>query len=1135
MAPEQVQSHRPIDARADVFSLGCVLFECLTGSAAFQAEHPMALLAKVVFAEPPLLREARPEAPGALEDLLSRMLAKDPDARPRHGGEVAEALTVLEARVSVRTGADATVALTRGERRTISVALIGPDPDSAKSGERERDHTLNQNEADLADALRKGAAAWGGRLEELRDGTVAVSIGGARLATDQAAQAARCALWLREHAGGRAVALATGRGEVTGGRAAAEAIDRAAKLLLSRLVEADKGAVEGAPPIALDEMTARLLDARFDVREGDKGMFLHGERVLAERARLLLNKPTACVGRDRELSTLTQMFAECVEEPLAQAALLIGPAGIGKSRIAQELLARLRAGGEPMAVWIGRGDSLRAGSALGLLGQALRSACGIRGDEPFLERREKLWTRVASRIAEGERRRVAEILGEMIGTPFPDDDSVLLRTARRSAQIMTDEMRRAWVDFLRAETAAQPVLLVLEDLHWGDGVTVRFVDAALRDLGDKPWMVLSPARPEVYEVFPKLWTGRRVQEIQVPQLGKRASERLARQVLGDDVGAETMERLIARAEGNAFYLEELIRATAEHRGEELPETVVAMVQSRLEALDDEDRLVLRAAAVFGGVFWLGGVTALLGGSKRAASVERCLLALVEREALVRQPESRFSGEAEFTFRHALLREGAYSMLTGEDRTLGHRLAGEWLEEAGERDPKLLAEHFHRGESGARASTYYLRAAEQALEGGDCETAIKLSAQGIMHGRDPLLIADLRAIDGEARFRIGDLQGALGAVKAALTVARQGSRTEGRAIHAGIISAIYLRDTDTLREPMDRLLHTEPEPDAIALLASALFSVIAACLFAAQRARAELCLRRLEQVTAGVMDHDPMALAWVELARAAWACHIERDFWGYLEHARAAAIQYERSGVGGYCLFAQVYIAASYWCVGLFDRAEEEFARTLAMVPETGTQATSAVLCRAMMLVDQRKLEEASALIAWVAQQAEAEGDQLLSLSARAVRAEIHLYKGDLDAADSDALALNEAAGTDPYTGMWYITLFACVHLAQGRAAEAAESAARAFAQSRACDMGYCIRHATLLLVRAEAFLALGDHHAARQAIREARDDLLRRAAKIPDEEPEVRRCFLENIPDHRRTLELARQWLGEGGTTAPPT
>src|SRR5262245_55570730 len=125
MAPEQVQGHPEVDARTDVFALGCVLFECVAGQAAFVAEHPMALLAKVVFAEPPRLCEVRPEAPEALDQLVSRMLTKDLDGRPRNGAAVAEALAALEARMSSRGGQAPLVALTRVERRAVSIVLIG--------------------------------------------------------------------------------------------------------------------------------------------------------------------------------------------------------------------------------------------------------------------------------------------------------------------------------------------------------------------------------------------------------------------------------------------------------------------------------------------------------------------------------------------------------------------------------------------------------------------------------------------------------------------------------------------------------------------------------------------------------------------------------------------------------------------------------------------------------------------------------------------------------------------------------------------------------------------------------------------------------------------------------------------------
>jgi predicted ATPase len=320
----------------------------------------------------------------------------------------------------------------------------------------------------------------------------------------------------------------------------------------------------------------------------------------------------------------------------------------------------------------------------------LRGAFDIRGDEPLSERRSTLIRRLAQRIGAAEQQTVAELLGEIMGVPFSGEDSALLRSARRDPQVMSHEMCQAWVDFLGAECSVQPVLLILENLHWGDWPTVRFVDRALHDLMKKPWMVLAVARPEVHERFSNLWEGRHIHEIRLTPLRKRASEQWVRQALGDRAGAEMVERLIALSGGHPFYLQEMIRAAAQQNGEGLPEAVVEVEQRKLGALDAEDRRVLRAASLFGEVFWLGGVAALLGGAEQAAQVQSRLLGLVD--VVARRPESRFAGENEFAFRHVLLREAAYAMLTDADRILGQRLAFEWLLSRGESEPQLPGRH-----------------------------------------------------------------------------------------------------------------------------------------------------------------------------------------------------------------------------------------------------------------------------------------------------------------------------------------------------------------------------------------------------------------------------------------------------------
>src|SRR5262249_26780766 len=146
-------------------------------------------------------------------------------------------------------------------------------------------------------------------------------------------------------------------------------------------------------------------------------------------------------------------------------------------------------------------------------------------------------------------------------------------------------------------------------------------------------------RPEVDELFPDLWRERGAQEIRVNALSRKASEKLVRAVLADDAGPGTVARLVSQAEGNAFYLEELIRQAAEGRSDELPGTVLAMVQARLEALPDGARRVLRAASVFGQTFWAGGVAALVGGVATSAQVSDWLTVLAEQEIVSRRGQT----------------------------------------------------------------------------------------------------------------------------------------------------------------------------------------------------------------------------------------------------------------------------------------------------------------------------------------------------------------------------------------------------------------------------------------------------------------------------------------------------------------
>ena len=144
--------------------------------------------------------------------------------------------------------------------------------------------------------------------------------------------------------------------------------------------------------------------------------------------------------------------------------------------------------------------------------------------------------------------------------------------------------------------------------------------------------------------------------------------------------------------------------------------------------------MLRAGSVFGQAFWRGGVCTLLGADARDATDE--LEALVDAELLERRTTSKFPGESEYVFRHALVRDAAYSMFTADDRRTGHRLAGAWLEDKGAHDPLVLAEHFELGAVPHRAIEQLRRAAELALEGNDFEAVLgHVERQGHVDGGD----------------------------------------------------------------------------------------------------------------------------------------------------------------------------------------------------------------------------------------------------------------------------------------------------------------------------------------------------------------------------------------------------------------
>jgi hypothetical protein len=715
LAPEQAQRGGQLDARADVFALGCVLFECLTGRAAFAGEHLVAVLAKILLDEPPRVSELRPDASPALDDLVARMLAKDPERRPRDGAAVLDALSSMK-----RAPATTLVtrrALTKGEQQYLSVIVA---TGRVRAGRSEATTLAAATFEDAATtALRAVVVKFGGSLERLDGDAIVVTIARRGEATDHAVRAARCALSLRALLPTGALSLATGRGVIEGRLPAGEVIDRAAKLL--RAASSSEG-------VAIDDVTRGLLDARFEINASGA---LISERDTLDPVRTVLGRPSLFVGRGRELESLVGYFEDWVDEPRSGAMLVVAPAGMGKSRLVRELRGRLASREVPPTVLITRGDPLRMSSPFALAVHLIRDATAMVDADAPDERVRKLSARIEDCVPSEDRARVVEFLGELAGAPSIEP-SALLRGARRTPSQMAEQIQAAIEDWLAAECERAPVLLVVEDLHWGDKASVKAFDAVLRRLREKPFVLVALARPEVAEAFPMLWRSASLQKVQLSALARRAGEQLVRAALPSASGDE-VARLVERAGGNALHLEELIRAVASGLGDALPETVIAMVAARFDELESAARRALRAASILGRTFWGGAVAALLGDENAAASASEqatWLDALVEREVLSRSSTSRFAGQVEYAFHHALLRDAAYAMLTSADRVLGHRLAGDWLERAGEADFAVLAGHFEVGGEPERAAKLYLSAAQQALSRNELDEGLELAARGL---------------------------------------------------------------------------------------------------------------------------------------------------------------------------------------------------------------------------------------------------------------------------------------------------------------------------------------------------------------------------------------------------------------------
>jgi hypothetical protein len=837
MAPEQARGDRDLDARVDVYALGAMLYALLAGVPPIIAPNLIGLLAKIVVEDPVPVEQLRPNVPAELARLVGAMLAKSRDDRPADAAAVAAALAAVpetgEAGQAIAGARSDHAPPTIREQRVVSilmasglVATAAPFADTAA----------------LATLSAGSAAAAGGPLV-LADGTRLVVFAGPESPGDLAARAASYALGLRGTAPS-AIAIATGRAVLAGDRPVGEVIDRAARLLAGA-----RGAIR------CDVDTAGLIESRFELEPDDAGATIVGARGAdGETVDTLLGKPSRCVGRDRELSALEGYYAESVGECAARAVLVIADAGVGKSRLARELVRRLEARDDPPGVWIARGEPASMASPFAGIASAIARAAHVELADSLPVRSAKLEARLD---ADGVPAELAEFIFELVGCTL-HEPSERLRAARVTPALMFDHLRDAWVGWLALLAARQPQLVVIEDLHWLDASSASLVAAALGALAERSLLVVGLARPEVRDRTPPLLGAHRPHELRLDPLAKRASERLVRDALGARATDDRVADIVGRAAGNALFLEELVRAASTTRGASVPIGVIGTVQLRFDALSGDARLAVRAAAVLGERFARDAVGALLPDS---VDVFAALGELVRAEVIAAD------GPAGYRFRHGLVRDAAYELIADDDRAREHGLAGDHLAASDAVDAAVVARHYELARRAGDCARWYRRAAEHALAHHDLAAAIRHA----QHAHDWLAQGDvvggsaLDQIVSEAELWRGNLTAARASAERAIERLDPGEAEWIGAAGLIITTAGQLGDNATVAAWLERVIAIDAGDAATGVLVRALSRASSQLAWTDYEPAARAALARANALTYA-RELDPMTAARLAAAR-----------------------------------------------------------------------------------------------------------------------------------------------------------------------------------------------------------------------------------------------------------------------------
>jgi class 3 adenylate cyclase/tetratricopeptide (TPR) repeat protein len=445
---------------------------------------------------------------------------------------------------------------------------------------------------------------------------------------------------------------------------------------------------------------------------------------------------TPFVGRDDELEILMRSWDRAVAASRPHLVTILGPAGIGKTRLGRELSQHVEATGGT-ALW-GRSLPYEERSPYRAAGQIVREVADIYENDGVETARAKLAATVADLFPEPEAADATRYLSVVLGLGLdePPDEAVHLQFASRM--------------FVEHLAARDPILVVFEDAHWADTPLLDLIDYLVSHVHDARVVFLALARPELLETR-QTWGSGLISQTTLPldPLTQDQAVTVAKALL-PKVDATAVERVVAAGEGNPLFLEELAHSVTDESGlpDELPTTVLAAIAARIDALPADPRTVLLHASVVGLTFWRDVLSAVMPSNGVIDSLD----ALEDRGLIVRHSQSTVAGDVEYAFKHVLIRDGAYGTMPRAARRELHGAIARYLEERlTDRGDLgwLLAHHWTQAGDPGRAITYLLAAAQRAQDALAVDDAYDLLTRAF----------DLAEDDAERRrilFRRGDM-------------------------------------------------------------------------------------------------------------------------------------------------------------------------------------------------------------------------------------------------------------------------------------------------------------------------------------------------------------------------------------------